>query len=312
MRVSRAMTSAAALVALGIAVSGCSKPKADRVVAKVGRDPITDMEIASRLQRLPASYQEVVRTPDGQKEFIDSIVRERLVLQKAHELGVDKRPEVKERLDRARKLLERRLEDTLNEVLITETLREIRKSDIGVTDAEVSAFYDQHADRYSNPVETRASHILVGTEAEALGAIARLKSGAKFDVLAKEISRDPTTAPKGGDLGYYRPGDLVSDFEQAAAALKPGQVSGVVKTQFGYHVIRVAARRPAKSRALKEVDADIRQHLEREKFDRWLAKARIAIPVTIDEAALKQVTQSAFSAPAGAAPSAGPSEPVQP
>ncbi|MEK7766589.1 MAG: peptidyl-prolyl cis-trans isomerase, partial [bacterium] len=157
------------------------------MVAKVGRDPITDMEVASRLQRLPASYQEVVRTADGQKEFMDSIVRERLVLQKARELGVDKRPEVKERMARARKLLERRLEDTLNEVLITETLREIRKSDIGVTDAEVSAFYDQHPERYSNPVETRASHILVGTEAEAQGALTRLKGGTKFDALGPDF-----------------------------------------------------------------------------------------------------------------------------
>jgi peptidyl-prolyl cis-trans isomerase C len=91
-------------------------------------------------------------------------------------------------------------------------------------------------------MEWRASHILVKDKALAETILKRLKSGGRFEALAKEHSTCPSKS-KGGDLGWFGPGKMVKQFEAACAKLRPGKLSGVVKTQFGYHIIKVTAKR---------------------------------------------------------------------
>jgi len=88
------------------------------------------------------------------------------------------------------------------------------------------------------PNQVHCAHILVKTEKEAQAVLARLSKGEKFSNIAKEVSRDPGSGKRGGDLGWFTRGKMVKEFEQAAFSLEKGQTSPIVKTQFGYHIIR--------------------------------------------------------------------------
>jgi len=143
---------------------------------------------------------------------------------------------------------------------------------IEVTDEEVAVFYQDNLDRFQRPAEVHARHILLKLQPDAPAAeeqavrqrIAaleqRLAAGADFAELAKAASEGPS-APGGGDLGFFGPGRMVPPFEQAAFALQPGQVSGPVRTQFGYHLIKLEERRGGGPAPLDEVSDAIRQHL---------------------------------------------------
>lgn len=146
-----------------------------------------------------------------------------------------------------------------------------------VTEAEIAAFYEQNADSYFVQQETvHARHILVMADKQATeeqvaaarkkidGILARVKKGEDFAALAKKYSEGPS-APNGGDLGTFGRGSMVKPFEDAAFALKPGQVSGVVRTQFGFHIIKVEDVTPRRVKSLAEVHDEIRQRLAEDK-----------------------------------------------
>jgi len=148
--------------------------------------------------------------------------------------------------------------------------REQFLSQITVSDNEVKAWYDSHADRYRQPEERRASHILIPVAKDAAaGAVKEAESRAAevlaqvrktpgdFGKLAKQYSKDPGSADKGGDLGWFGHGMMVKPFEEAAFALKEGQISDLVRSDFGYHIIRVTGVKADQGKPLAEVRNDI-------------------------------------------------------
>lgn len=150
---------------------------------------------------------------------------------------------------------------------------------VTVTDAEVSDFYTRNPDKFVEPEAVHISHILIRTaenadaaarqkaKTEAQGVLAQLKKGGDFAALAKQHSQDPGSAVNGGDLGFVPRGQTVPAFEQAAFALtKPGQLSGIVETQFGYHIIRFAAHKDGRKVPLPEVKGQVEQFLRQEKM----------------------------------------------
>jgi peptidyl-prolyl cis-trans isomerase D len=156
-------------------------------------------------------------------------------------------------------------------------------SQISVPDADIKSYYEQNRKRYVNEEQRRASHILIpvaksasaadksAARAKAESLLAQLrKNPGDFAKLAKENSQDPGSAEKGGDLGFFGPGMMVKPFEDAAAKLKPGEISGVVESDFGYHIIQLTGVKPAETRPLEEVKgeiaADIKKQLAAKKF----------------------------------------------
>jgi peptidyl-prolyl cis-trans isomerase D len=150
-----------------------------------------------------------------------------------------------------------------------------------VTDQEVEAYYKEHAGEFEQPRRVHVAHVLVrvpqvgGSEAENKAkakieaVIKRVQGGEDFAKLAKEVSEDTSNAPQGGDLGFVGPGELVPQFEQAAFALKKGEVSAApVRTPFGYHAIKVLDIREAAKKPLKEAAGQIRDKLTAERSDR--------------------------------------------
>jgi len=144
-------------------------------------------------------------------------------------------------------------------------------SDIEVSDAEVKAFYDENLEQMAIPERVHARHILVkfdkadpasraAAEDKLAGIMEKLEAGESFAVLAIENSEGPTGA-QGGDLGYFGRGQMVKEFDEAAFALAPGEVSGPVETQFGLHLIKVEAHDQAGTAALADVEPQIREYL---------------------------------------------------
>src|SRR6266850_1084244 len=154
-----------------------------------------------------------------------------------------------------------------------------KKLAVAVSDAEAEAFYKEHAAEFEEPKRLRVAHVLVrvppvgGSDAENAAkakvedVIKRAKGGEDFAKLAREISEDKASAVQGGDLGFVGPGELVAPFEQAAFALKKGEISAPVRTPFGYHAIRVLDVKEGGKTPLKEVAPKIKETLGAQKSE---------------------------------------------
>ena len=152
-------------------------------------------------------------------------------------------------------------------------------SKIVITDEESKAYYDQNPQMFKQPEQIKASHILIKVDAKAddakkvearkkIEAVQqKLKDGGDFAALAKEYSEGPSST-KGGDLGYFRRGQMVKPFEEAALAMKPNEVSDVVETRFGYHLIKVYDIKPEQTLAYADVKDKIIQRMKQEKVEK--------------------------------------------
>ena len=147
---------------------------------------------------------------------------------------------------------------------------------ITVTDKEIRTYYDSNLDRFKQSEQVKASHILIPVDPKADDAEKakarkqietiqkKVKKGEDFEALAKEHSGCPSNT-KGGDLGYFGQGQMVKPFEEAAFALEPGQVSDIVETRFGYHLIKVTDKKPAMTVPFEEVKEGISGHLKQQQ-----------------------------------------------
>ncbi|HEX7549136.1 MAG TPA: peptidylprolyl isomerase [Candidatus Methylomirabilis sp.] len=198
---------------------------AKRVVATVNMAELTYDDFKQRIKMLELERGPV--TPDRFAEVLRAMVREEILYQAAVGQQLDTKEEVKKRLEISRR-----------QVLIEELLRQKVTPASQVTEEEVKKAYEDNKIQLTTEA-VKVSHIMVKTETEAETIQTELKAGKSFEELAKAKSQDAGSAEKGGDLGMLSRGQTEPEFETAAFALKDGEVSGVVKTQYGYHIIKV-------------------------------------------------------------------------
>jgi peptidyl-prolyl cis-trans isomerase C len=149
-----------------------------------------------------------------------------------------------------------------------------------VTDEEIKARYDKDIAGYTAPEEVHARHILVKTEDEANKVLADLAAGGDFAAIAKERSLDPGSKDNGGDLGFFAKGQMVPEFEAVAFTLAPGEMSKTpVKTQFGYHIIKVEEKRTQPVPTLDDVRDQVVQMVQRDKYQDALKKMRASATI---------------------------------
>src|SRR5688572_244280 len=158
--------------------------------------------------------------------------------------------------------------------------REQARQKVVVPPTDVQRSYNDNIQQYQTPEQVRASHILLETAGKndadvkkrAEEILKQVKSGADFAELAKKVSEDKGSAPNGGDLDYFGRGRMVPEFEQAAFSMQPGQISDLVKSQFGYHIIKVVDKKAGSTRTLEEVRPQIQQQLAMETADQRIAQ----------------------------------------
>jgi len=217
-----------------------------KVVATVNGTKITTEDFDREVNALPEYIRAMADTPQGKKEMIDTLVMRELILQQASKDGVDKSKEVEEKLAELKK-----------RIIVDTYLKKKVEEQSKLSDEELKKFYDQNQDKFKTGEQIKASHILVKSEQEAQALLDQLKKGGNFEELAKSKSVD-SSAAKGGDLGWFGKGNMVPVFEKAAFALQEGQLSGVVKSDFGFHIIKLTGKRPAGVRPLDEVKDQIK------------------------------------------------------
>jgi len=201
------------------------------------------------------------------------------------------------------------LDDLKKQMPMQVQLRKILEPQVKVTDEEIKTFYEANKATYDTAEQVRASHILVETQAEAEAIIKQLKEGADFAALAKEKSADTGSKDNGGDLDFFTREAMVPEFSDAAFKLKVGEVSGAVKSEYGYHIIKVTDRKEAHTSTLEEKKEDVRKTLVTQKISEmsstWLqettAKAKITNTLTdakADDSAAATEAPAASEAPA--------------
>jgi peptidyl-prolyl cis-trans isomerase C len=244
---------------------GAPAKPADPIVATVDGEKIHFSELQAVAQGMPAE----LRGLPPQMVYpmlLDQIIDRKAAVIEARKAGLDKAPDVQQQMRRAE-------ENVLENALL--------QRDVGpkITEEALHARFDKDYAGKPGETEVHARHILVDTEDKAKQIIAELNKGAKFEELAKKESKDPG-AQNGGDLGFFKKGDMLPEFAEAAFALKPGQVSQTpVHTRYGWHVIQVIETRVAPPQTYDQVHDELRQKVIQENVRRVLADARAKVKV---------------------------------
>ncbi len=229
-------------------------------VAIVNGKAVPKERVQALAQQLERSGRPV--TPEIESQIKQEVIAREIFMQEAQQKGLDATEDYRGQIELARQT-----------ILIRELFADFQKNN-PVTDADVKAEFDKFVATNSGK-EYRARHILVETEDQAKSIIANLKKGAKFDELAKKLSKDPGSGAKGGDLDWASPGNFVKEFSQAMVSLKKGQTTETaVKTQFGYHIIRLDDVREAQLPKFDDVKPQILQQLQQAKMNAYQQELR--------------------------------------
>lgn len=253
----RAALGSIGLIAL-LAAGGLA-PAHAKALAKVNGVEITDDDLKLAMDDLAPGIPRQLEGKARETYVLDFLIDEQLVVQKAQ---TDKLAETPDFAKKLAYLRDKALMETL--------LGNVAKT--AATDAAIKQTYDEAAKNQKPETEMRAHHILVPTEDEAKAALKRVKGGEDFSKVATEVSKDPGS--KGGDLGWFTKDRMVPEFGDAAAKLEPGQISDPVKTQFGWHVIKLDEKRPKTFPPLDQVRDQVARYVVQKAQSELVMKLR--------------------------------------
>ena len=222
-------------------------------VATVNGKPVPKARVETLIQQVTKSGQQQ-RSPELEAQVKDEVVRREIFMQEAEKRGIPQSADYKAQMELARQML------------LIRGLMDDYRSKNPVSDADAQTEYDKFKAANSGS-EYRARHILVEKEEDAKALIEKIKGGASFEELAKANSKDTGSAQNGGDLDFANPNNFVPEFSKAMTALKKGEMTQEpVKSQFGYHIIKLEDTRPATFPAFDDVKAQIKQRIEQQKM----------------------------------------------
>ena len=268
------------------------------VVARVNGETIGKTEFENAIKNVEGRAGQPVPANERDRVYrgvLDQIIAYRLLTQEMRSRKIDI-PETdidariaqirqqfpsddafKQTLAQQNMTLQQLRDDATSDMRVAKMLDQEVKTTGAVEPKDVSAFYEQNPDKFKQGERVRASHILIRApenadektkqeaRAKATDVLKQVKAGKEFAELAKHYSQDPGSAANGGDLGYFTQGQMVGPFEQAAFGLKPGTVSDIVETPFGFHIIKVADKQASRTIPLEEVKPQIEQFLQNQQ-----------------------------------------------
>jgi peptidyl-prolyl cis-trans isomerase C len=220
----------------------------DPVVARMGDNVIRQSELKHYIDEVRRRDKDALATIQARQAYLDQIIGQKLLAEEARRIGLDRIPEVKMRIDNA-----------VDIILAQQYYQQMRD---GITPAPeaLKAYYDENPDQFRQPEEVHVKHIIVADREAAENAMAELDKGRPFETVARQVNMDGSKQ-RGGDIGWYPRGRLVPAFETAAFALQKGEVSDIVPTRFGFHIIKLEDRREAGVKPFEAVEDDVRQRV---------------------------------------------------
>ena len=202
---------------------------------------------------------------------------------------VDKKEDVKRLVNEARR-----------KIMIVQLLRDEVNDQADVNDEEIQNYYNENKEKFTTPEVLRASHVLLKTEEEAKDILVGLSNGRNFEDLARARSIDPTSKIA-GDIGYFTRNQLVPEVEEACFSMQPGEISGIVKSKFGYHIIKLTERKEPELKSFEEVKDVIKQSLGRHKnkvrFNELVETLREKSEIVINNDLLESISEEEVETP---------------
>jgi len=269
---------------------GAASGKDGDMVARVGDKIISGKQIDKFLENLPPQVSARYGAARIRREIADGFVSMEMLAWEARKRGIDKREDVKLKMDLI-----------VDQSLARELEEDIRKG-IKVSDADTKKYYDEHQDKYGARTRVFARQIMLASEPEAKSAADKIKKGGNFEDLAKQLSKDPETAAKGGDIGLVTPGKLDPALEKAVFSLKEGETSPVVKTAKGFYILKAERVATSKERPYEEVKKSIENLIMREKVNKAIGDLK----AEVKKKAKVEVNEKYFAQFKDAAPAPAP------
>ncbi|RKD33897.1 peptidylprolyl isomerase [Thermohalobacter berrensis] len=290
--------------ALIILLVGCNKDVDENTIAIVNGEKILKEDFDKDFLMYKRTVESRMDTEiwqqleqEARDQILEKLIMEEIIVQKSKELGlqvtedeVDKEVENYIKLFNGKENFKKFLEENnidenyfrkriKREMLVSKYRNQFVES-LNITEEEAREYYDNNTELYRD-LRVRARHILVDTEDEAKEILNQLKNGADFAELAKEKSTGPSSV-NGGDLGYFTKGQYLPEFEKAAFALEPGEISDIVKTQYGYHIIKVEDKID-KTYSFDEVKESVIEDIKEQKYQEKLNELRENAEVKVFE-----------------------------
>lgn len=265
--------SIALILSLTLALTACSRR--NKTLASVGSAKITlgEFEDAYKPPMIPGDSASILK---GKTDLLDRMIEQKLMVNEAVSLGMDKDPKMLQNLEEIKKNV------LLQELYQIEIVKKSQPSD-----SDVKKYYDKLGK------EAKASHILVKTEEEAKEIAKALKAGGKFAELAGTKSVDRGSAQNGGALGWFGWGKMVDEFQSAVFSMKPGQISKPIKTAFGYHIIMLDSLRDVPQRPFEEMKEDIKKQLSytqpRVMANKYISKLKDGAKIKLADNVIKEL-----------------------
>lgn len=227
----------------------------NKVLAVVDGKEVTKESLDAIIEKYPPNQRMYFETERGMKQLLEQKIAFMLLEKKGFEMGIDKRDEYKKQME------------NIVEQLMTKFVMDDIFAGIEVSDEEALEFYNAHKEGFADKESVSAKHILVSSEDEATKIKNEIaEGGLSFEDAAKKYSSCPSNS-QGGDLGKFGKGMMVKEFEDAAFELPLNEVSDAVKTQFGYHLIKVYDRTEAKTKAFDEVKDEVVKNVKNMKYE---------------------------------------------
>ena len=252
----------------------------DYVMMKINNQDVTSAEARALWEGLFPPGQSAPPfdgvKPDVREKILRALMAERLLYSEALKQGVDKSEKVQKELEDVKKKL------------IVRTFIDSKTADT-ITEADLKKEYDAVLAAMKDEKEVRARHILTATAADAKEAKKKLDAGKSFEEIARDYSKDPGSAKQGGDLGYFSRDKMVKEFSDAAFAMKKGEVSGPVKSSFGYHIIKVEDSRKLSAPTFSELKDQLKAKLQERKLNDFITGLVKSADVKVFDAKGKEV-----------------------
>jgi parvulin-like peptidyl-prolyl isomerase len=258
------------LIAFGLFFSACKKD--EPFVIKVGNEKITKSALSNKLSTMSVDFQKFVATDIGKKRFLDFIAQQSIIIKAAKKAGIEKQVKFKKALENFKNEQQKQFADYKDGLLMDIYLKEISEK-IKTSDSEIQNYYNKNKSTFEKPMAYTVRHILVSDKQTAQSVYKRLKNGAKFEQVAKEVSKD-ITAQNGGLLEHVKQGSLVPEFETVALKLKNNEMSEIIETRYGFHVILKISEQKLLPISFDKAKENIKKTLEKDKFNKWFNKAK--------------------------------------
>ncbi len=266
-------------------VFACSQSK-DEVILKAGSSKLTKKDLQEDLKTLPPQTKAFLASPEGINRLKDELIKREVLYEEAKKKDLAKSDEFKRRLEEFKKI-------TLINMLLEQELKNIQQ----VTEKDAKDYYEKNKDQFIKPTEVRLSQIVVKSEDDAKKVYERVDKGEDFAKLAKELSKDDKTKASGGDMGFFKKGQLESQIENLAFSLKKGQVSMPLNRKDGIYIFKVTDVKgtPVEFEQIKQqLIEQLKAKKQQDWFNSYIEELKKKHKVEVNEKTLQEMLSQAL------------------